>query len=55
MVYIVKDIYEGNITIEEANDYETNLFAAIMNFRKNAKPKSQEKKTRKRNCSRKLV
>ena len=55
MVYIVKDIYEGNITIEEANDYETNLFAAIMNFRKNAKPKSQEKKTRKINCSRKLV
>ena len=46
-----RDIYEGKITIEEANEYQTNLLAEIMNFRKNMKPKSQEKKTRKRNCS----
>ena len=50
-----RDIYEGKITIEEANEYQTNLLAEIMNFRKNMKPKSQEKKTRKRNCSWKLV
>ena len=37
--------------IEEANEYQTDLLVEIMNFRKNTKPKSQEKKTRKRNCS----
>ena len=37
--------------IEEASEYQTDLLAEIMNFRKNTKPKSQEKKTRKRNCS----
>ena len=46
-----RDIYEGKITIEEANEYQTDLLAEIMNFRKNTKPRSQEKKTRKRNCS----
>ena len=50
-----RDIYEGKITIEEANEYQTDLLAEIMNFRKNTKPRSQEKKTRKRNCSWKLV
>ena len=50
-----RDIYEGKITIEEANEYQTNLLAEIMNFRKNTKPRSQEKKTRKRNCSGKLA
>ena len=49
-----RDIYEGKITIKEANEYQINLLAEIMNFRKNTKPKSQEKKTRKRNCSRNL-
>ena len=48
MVYIVKDIYEGNITIEEANDYETNLFAAIMNFRKKCETKESRKKNKKK-------
>ena len=38
-----RDIYEGKITIEEANEYQTDLLAEIMNFRKNTKPKSQEK------------
>ena len=37
-------IYEGKITIEEADKYQTNLLAEIMNFRKNTKPRSQEKK-----------
>ena len=46
-----RDIYEGKITIKEANKYQTDLLAEIMNFSKNTKPRSQEKKTRKRNCS----
>ena len=46
-----RDIYEGKITIEEADKYQTNLFAEIMSFKKNTKPRSPEKKTRKRNCS----
>ena len=50
-----RDIYEGKITIEEANKYQTNLSAEIMNFRKNTKPRIQEKKTRKVNCSWKLA
>ena len=39
-----RDIYEGKITIEQANEYQTDLLAEIMNFRKNTKPRSQEKK-----------
>ena len=42
-----RDIYEGKITIEEANKYQTNLLVEIMNFRKNTKPRSQEKKQEK--------
>ena len=38
------DIYDGKITIEEANEYQTDLLAEITNFRKNMKPRSQEKK-----------
>ena len=46
-----RDIYEGKITIKEANEYQTDVLAEIMNYRKHTKPRSQEKKTRKRNCS----
>ena len=48
-----QDIYEGKITIEEANEYQTDLLAEIMSFKEYTKPRSQEKKkkTRKRNCS----
>ena len=42
-----QDIYEGKITIEEANEYQTNLLAKIMIFRKNTKPQSPEKKQEK--------
>ena len=45
-----RDIYEGKITIKEANEYQTKLLDEITNFKKYAKPKSK-KKTRKRNCS----
>ena len=43
-----RDIYEGKITIEEANKYQTNLLVEIMNFRKNTKPMSQEKNKKKK-------
>ena len=36
-----RDIHEGKISIEEANEYQTDLIAETMNFRKNAKPRSQ--------------
>ena len=42
-----RDIYEGNITIEEANEYQTSLLAESMGFKKNTKPRSQEKKQEK--------
>ena len=50
-----RDIYEAKITLEEADKYQTNLLAEIMNFKKNAKRRSQEKNTQKRNCSWKFV
>ena len=50
-----RDIYEGKITIKEADKNQADLSTEIMNFRKNTKPRSQEKKTRKRNCFSKLV
>ena len=50
-----RDIYEGKITIEEAEKYQTDLLVEIMTFRKNTKPNGLEKKTRKINCSWKLA
>ena len=46
-----RDIYEGKITIEEADEYQKDLLVEIMSFSKNTKPRSQEKKTRKRHFS----
>ena len=46
-----RDIYEGKITIEETNEYQTNLLAEIISFKKHTKPRSQEKKNKKKNCS----
>ena len=43
-----RDIYEGKVTIEEANEYQTGLLAEIMNFSKNTKPRSQEKNKKKK-------
>ena len=45
---------EGKITLEKANGYQVDLLAETMNFKKHTKPRSEEKKTRKRNCSSKL-
>ena len=42
-----RDIYEGKITIKEADEYQADLLTEIMNFRKNTKPRSQEKKQEK--------
>ena len=43
-----KDIYDGTITLEETNDYQTILLAEIINFKEKTKPKSQEKKEEKK-------
>ena len=46
-----EDIYNGTITLKEANDCQNNLLVEIINVKKKTKPKSLEKKTRKRSCS----
>ena len=38
-----RDIYEGKITLENSNEYQTDLLAEIINFKKKTKPRSQEK------------
>ena len=38
-----RNIYEGKITIKEADEYQADLSLKIMNFRKNTKPRSREK------------
>ena len=43
-----RDIYEGKITLEKANEYQTYLLAQIIDFRENMKPKSQEKNKKKK-------
>ena len=42
-----RDIYEGKITIKEADEYQADLLTEILNFRKNMEPRSQEKKQEK--------
>ena len=39
-----KDIYDGAIMLKEADKYQKDLLVKIMNFKKNTKPKSPEKK-----------
>ena len=43
-----QDIYEGEITIKEADEYQADLLTEIMSFRKNTKPRSEEKKNEKK-------
>ena len=50
-----RDIYEGKIMLEKANEYQTNLLSEIIDFKKNTKPRSQEKKNKKKNCSSELA
>ena len=40
-----RDIYEGKITIKEADEYQADLLTE-MSFRKNTKPRSQKKKNK---------
>ena len=42
-----KDIYDGAIMLKEADKYQKDLLVEIMNFKKNTKPKSPEKKKKK--------
>ena len=42
-----RDIYEGKITIKEANEYQADLLTEILGFRKHTKPRSKEKKQEK--------
>ena len=46
-----RDIYEGRITIKEADEYQKGLLVKVMTLKKHTKPRSLEKKTRKRNYS----
>ena len=39
-----RDIYEGKITIKEADEYQKDLLVEIKSFKKHAKPRSLEKK-----------
>ena len=41
------DIYEGEITIKEADEYQTDLLTEILDFRTNTKPRREEKKQEK--------
>ena len=41
-----EDIYDGTITLKEADDYQTDFLVEIMNFKKKTKPKSPEKKNK---------
>ena len=43
-----RDIYEGKITIKEADEYQADLLTEILNFGKNTKPRSQEKNKKKK-------
>ena len=42
-----RDICEGKITIEEADEYQANLLVEIMNFKKNTKSRNRGKKQEK--------
>ena len=43
-----RDIYEGKITIKEADEYQADVLTEILNFGKNTKPRSQEKNKKKK-------
>ena len=45
-----RDIYNGEITLKEADEYQSSLLNEIKNFSDKTKPRG-EKKTRKRRCS----
>ena len=47
-----RDIYNGEITLKEADEDQASLLNEIMNFRDKTKPQDEEKKkTEKKRCS----
>ena len=50
-----RDIYNGEITLKEADEDQASLLNEIMNFRDKTKPQDEEKKKKKKRCSYKLV
>ena len=49
-----KDIYEGKITFEKADEYQSNLVEKINDFIKRMKPKNKEKRREKENVEKNL-
>ena len=46
-----RDIYNGEITLKEADEDQSSLLNDIKNFRDKTKPQDEEKKNRKKRCS----
>ena len=46
-----RDIYNGEITLNEANEDQTSLLAEIINFKNKTKPRGTKKKTEKKRCA----
>ena len=47
---VIYDIYEGKVTLEEADKDQSDLADEIEKFKDKTRPKTIKKKTRKRNC-----
>ena len=45
-----RDIYDGKISLEEADKGQSDLADEVEKFKNKTRPKSLEKKTRKRKC-----
>ena len=45
-----RNIYNGGITLKEADGDQRNLFVEILNFQDTAKPQEREKKTKEKRC-----
>ena len=50
-----RDIYNGEITLKDADEDQASLLNEIVNFRDKTKLKDEEKKKKKKRCSYKLV
>ena len=50
-----RDIYNGEITLKEADEDQVSLLNEIINFREKTKPQDEKKKKKKKRCSYKLV
>ena len=46
-----RDIYNGKITLKEADNNQANLLVEIMDFKNNTSPKDSEKQKKKSRCS----